>query len=189
MKTKTNTLLIVVALLAYWLGPSNASAFYDPGQQRWLNRDPIAEKGGINLFRFVRNSCPNNFDSNGEDIGVYGGGTGNQNNPIYFPTSPYAPGASDCRNASPENSTSTGCASYGNDQYMGVSLKCFCQNAPDDDWSKAVRGCLMCMRKKGIPTEDAHFLCYDFADQKYKQPTSQLIQTWAKCAVCKKYSN
>jgi len=45
MKAKTNVLLIVVALLAYWAGLCNASAFYDPGQQRWLNRDPIMERG------------------------------------------------------------------------------------------------------------------------------------------------
>jgi RHS repeat-associated protein len=30
--------------------------FYDPNSQRWLNRDPIEELGGINLFAFVANS-------------------------------------------------------------------------------------------------------------------------------------
>ena len=30
--------------------------FYDPNLQRWLNRDPIGENGGINLFGFVENS-------------------------------------------------------------------------------------------------------------------------------------
>jgi RHS repeat-associated protein len=29
--------------------------FYDPNLQRWPNRDPIQEKGGINLYQFVRN--------------------------------------------------------------------------------------------------------------------------------------
>ena len=29
--------------------------FYDPGLQRWLNRDPLGERGGINLFEFVGN--------------------------------------------------------------------------------------------------------------------------------------
>jgi RHS repeat-associated protein len=29
--------------------------FYDPGLQRWLNRDPIAEDGGLNTFAFVEN--------------------------------------------------------------------------------------------------------------------------------------
>src|SRR2546428_7198869 len=27
--------------------------FYDPNLQRWINRDPLHERGGINLFRFV----------------------------------------------------------------------------------------------------------------------------------------
>jgi RHS repeat-associated protein len=30
--------------------------FYDPGLQRWLNRDPIAERGGLNLYTFVYNA-------------------------------------------------------------------------------------------------------------------------------------
>ena len=29
--------------------------FYDPLTQRWLNRDPIGERGGLNLYAFVRN--------------------------------------------------------------------------------------------------------------------------------------
>jgi RHS repeat-associated protein len=28
---------------------------YDPDLGRWLNRDPIAEKGGLNLYRYVNN--------------------------------------------------------------------------------------------------------------------------------------
>ena len=43
MKVKPNTVLIVLALLAYWFGLCNASAFYDPGMQRWLNRDPFQD--------------------------------------------------------------------------------------------------------------------------------------------------
>src|SRR5688572_23603605 len=29
--------------------------WYDPNLQRWLNRDPIFEEGGINLYSFVMN--------------------------------------------------------------------------------------------------------------------------------------
>ncbi|MDB6068189.1 MAG: type secretion protein Rhs [Pedosphaera sp.] len=36
--------------------------FYDPLLQRWLNKDPIAEKGGINLYGFVGNSALNECD-------------------------------------------------------------------------------------------------------------------------------
>jgi len=36
--------------------------FYDPNFQRWLNRDPIEELGGINLFAFVGNRAVNTVD-------------------------------------------------------------------------------------------------------------------------------
>ena len=60
MKAKTNTVLMGVALLAYLVGLSNASAFYDPCMQRWLNRDPIGEKGVLNLYGFTLNN-PNTW--------------------------------------------------------------------------------------------------------------------------------
>jgi hypothetical protein len=65
MKAKPNAVLFVVALLAYWVGLCNASAFYDPCMQRWLNRDPIQEVGGLNLYMFVNNNPHSWFDSNG----------------------------------------------------------------------------------------------------------------------------
>jgi RHS repeat-associated protein len=39
--------------------------FYAPNLQRWLNRDPIEEKGGVNLYGFVHNSPLNGFDALG----------------------------------------------------------------------------------------------------------------------------
>ena len=36
--------------------------FYDPRLQRWLNRDPIGEEGGINLYGFVGNNPANEVD-------------------------------------------------------------------------------------------------------------------------------
>jgi uncharacterized protein RhaS with RHS repeats len=39
-----------------------ASAFYDPSLGRWLSRDPIEERGGMNLYAFVRNSPITSFD-------------------------------------------------------------------------------------------------------------------------------
>ena len=92
MKPKKNTVLIVVSLLAYWIGLCNASAFYDPGAQRWLNRDPLGDVGqeriilsgfarlasnmhhsvppfeiteGANLYEFVRNNPVHFFDYSG----------------------------------------------------------------------------------------------------------------------------
>ncbi len=36
--------------------------FYDPNTQRWINRDPIGERGGVNLFDFVRNQPLSAYD-------------------------------------------------------------------------------------------------------------------------------
>ena len=40
--------------------------FYEPKLQRWINRDPISEDGGINLYRFVRNNPLNRVDPFGK---------------------------------------------------------------------------------------------------------------------------
>jgi RHS repeat-associated protein len=39
--------------------------FYSPALSRWLNRDPIGETGGINLYGFVQNNTVNFVDSLG----------------------------------------------------------------------------------------------------------------------------
>ncbi len=39
--------------------------FYDPNTQRWLNRDPIGERGGVNLYRFCFNAGINYSDPHG----------------------------------------------------------------------------------------------------------------------------
>ena len=36
--------------------------FYDPYSLRWLNRDPIEEAGGLNLYAFCRNNAVNKWD-------------------------------------------------------------------------------------------------------------------------------
>ena len=40
--------------------------FYEPNLQRWLNRDPIGEQGGISLYQFARNDPANTVDAFGE---------------------------------------------------------------------------------------------------------------------------
>jgi len=52
MKTLFTKAVILAAILAT---ANCAHAFYNPELGRWLNRDPIAEQGGYNLFRFVSN--------------------------------------------------------------------------------------------------------------------------------------
>jgi RHS repeat-associated protein len=36
--------------------------FYDPNLQRWINRDPVQELGGLNMYAFVRNAVMNVAD-------------------------------------------------------------------------------------------------------------------------------
>ena len=43
-------------IYGYW------GRFYDPNLQRWLNHDPIGERGGINLYGFVGNNPVNYVD-------------------------------------------------------------------------------------------------------------------------------
>jgi len=55
----------------YWYG----YRFYSPTQATWLNRDPIAENGGLNVYAFVQNDPQNRVDSLGLfniNFGVHG---------------------------------------------------------------------------------------------------------------------
>jgi RHS repeat-associated protein len=70
MKTQMKPMIWLVALLALLSGPHLASAYYDPGVQRWINRDPVREPGfqavkrpnrtirgsGLNFYLFVQNA-------------------------------------------------------------------------------------------------------------------------------------
>ncbi len=52
--------------------------FYEPNLQRWLNRDPMGEDGGINLYQFVYNN-PNSWidpDGDSPEGGIIGGVVG-----------------------------------------------------------------------------------------------------------------
>ncbi len=61
------TLLLLGVSLA-----REAQAFYNPSTGRWLSRDPIAEKGGKNLYGFVGNDSLDKIDKLGLiDVDVY----------------------------------------------------------------------------------------------------------------------
>src|ERR1019366_8510878 len=55
MKRQMKPIIWFLTLLALLTAPHLASAYYDPGVQRWINRDPIGTRGGVNLYGFVRN--------------------------------------------------------------------------------------------------------------------------------------
>lgn len=65
MKTLSSLTLLSTVLLAFATLP--ASAYYDPGLQRWLNRDPIQEAGGMNLFSLCENEPVSALDALGLD--------------------------------------------------------------------------------------------------------------------------
>ncbi|MCW5556150.1 MAG: RHS repeat-associated core domain-containing protein [Verrucomicrobiae bacterium] len=44
--------------------------YYDPSTGRWLNRDPIEENGGINLYGFVHNDPVDKIDPFGKQVAV-----------------------------------------------------------------------------------------------------------------------
>ena len=53
--------------------------FYSPSLGKWINRDPLAEQGGVNLYAFVHNNSIRYFDSTGltpVEIGVMLGAVG-----------------------------------------------------------------------------------------------------------------
>jgi Peptidase M76 family len=50
------------ALIAWLLLPKTGNCFYNPSTGRWLNRDPVGEKAGHNLYTFLRNKPASSVD-------------------------------------------------------------------------------------------------------------------------------
>ena len=50
--------------------------FYDPRNGRWLNRDPIGEMGGLNVYAMIKNNAAGFADRLGLDIVLMEGNTG-----------------------------------------------------------------------------------------------------------------
>lgn len=67
MKKKRHGFSILVVCL-FSFTAHEALAFYNPETGRWLNRDPIEEKGGPNVYNFVANSSIAFIDPFGEDF-------------------------------------------------------------------------------------------------------------------------
>src|SRR5258706_6273615 len=54
-----------LGLILPLLLPQTAMCFLNPNNGRWLNRDPLTETGGNNLYSFARNDSPGAFDPDG----------------------------------------------------------------------------------------------------------------------------
>jgi hypothetical protein len=65
MKTINRNSIIALALFVLLWMAEPASAFYSPSAQRWVNRDPIQEAGGMNLYAFSVNDSVDRFDPTG----------------------------------------------------------------------------------------------------------------------------
>jgi pyrrolidone-carboxylate peptidase len=66
--------ILTLPLLLVWLLTSIASAHYDPTLGRWLNRDPIAESGGVNLYGFTASAPTGSVDTDGRAVVMLDGG-------------------------------------------------------------------------------------------------------------------
>jgi hypothetical protein len=63
---------------------------YDPNLQRWIQRDPIGERGGVNLYGYVKNNPVNKVDPLGLEPGFGNPVYGANGNPV-GPSTPYGP--------------------------------------------------------------------------------------------------
>ena len=80
MKPSTDIRLLVFVVIAI-LSPI-AHAYYNPVQGRWCSRDPIAERGGVNLYGFVTNAPTGAVDTDGRAVTVSIGGAINSTTTI-----------------------------------------------------------------------------------------------------------
>lgn len=56
---------LVASIFAWWAVAPLAQAYYNPSAGRWLNRDPIEEKGGIGVYGMVQNEPLSKTDYKG----------------------------------------------------------------------------------------------------------------------------
>jgi RHS repeat-associated protein len=63
--------------------------FYDPNLQRWINRDPSEERGGVNLYAFAENDSINAVDDLGQGVIYFANPNGGRGTVIFTaPTDP-----------------------------------------------------------------------------------------------------
>ncbi len=61
----------LIAGLGVWLASAQTGwSFYNPSTGRWLSRDPINERGGLNLYLAMQNDLVQHIDAAGLDVTV-----------------------------------------------------------------------------------------------------------------------
>jgi hypothetical protein len=70
MKSKTTQLRCWLVLFSLAASLQITLGYYDPAAQRWINRDPIGERGGVNLDGFGGNNPINHTDAFGLLVGT-----------------------------------------------------------------------------------------------------------------------
>ena len=65
MKKQLRQLLWGILFAILLVASYPAFAFFDPTIGCWISRDPIGERGGLNLNAFLRNDGVNFFDADG----------------------------------------------------------------------------------------------------------------------------
>jgi RHS repeat-associated protein len=126
----------------YWHWPSGLYLAhyraYDPGVKRWLNRDPIEEEGGLNLYAYVEGDPQNSYDPEG-----YSGripknfGKDKKMNPVPDPTKKAEEKAA-------------------RDEGFSEFLKCvFYKNCEAE---KAIRDNLVCLRSECVTKDGCRFI-------------------------------
>ena len=113
--------------------------FYDPDLGRWLNRDPVEERGGVNLYRYVNNDPISKTDLSGLSP-WYGNYCGPGNRP-----------------GPPANCVDTACkrhddcyAKCGVAGLSGALLGNACSRACDRELCRSLKSCKMSCRTESL---------------------------------------
>jgi len=66
MRTNIKPLVLALGFGLLLLAPRRACAYYNPSTGKWINRDPIEEEGGRNLYALLSGDALNNCDNLGQ---------------------------------------------------------------------------------------------------------------------------
>jgi hypothetical protein len=196
MNSKRLLPTIIVVLLTL-ISRQAATAHYDPSLHRWINRDPLGERG----FEVLRRVVPAQDSRRATEIlqsifqgtgipsssGPVSWGGNNlftfvRNDPVGY-VDLLGLSRCPCTMAASVPDSSPQCDNYGNATYpnTSISLRCFCKCAGNSPWSQQVRGCLACAFADKMDVVAAHKMCYGAAGGMLKGPILTLMWCVQAC--------